>query len=277
MKWIAPSTLPLLEALVHFSPNSSKTTLREWIREGRVQIDGLPIKTVATVVREGQEVRIGQRKKIIGGGIEILYADEDLVAIYKPTGLLSVAAAFEKHETAHALLKTHFRKAIFVIHRLDQDTSGVMLFAFNQKTLEGLKELFKVHAIQRAYTAVVEGRMTQMSGTWESYLVEDANYNVHETYDTTKGQQAITHFETLKAGKKYSLLELTLETGRKNQIRVHCTAAGHPVAGDKKYGAQTNPLKRLCLHAHLLGFKHPISKKEIRIEAPPPEEFQKIP
>lgn len=277
MKYVAPFTLPLLEALALLFPQSSKNTLRSWIKDGRVQVEGIPVKNASIQVLEGQEVTVGQRKKIIGGGIKIIYEDADLVVIDKPSGLLSVSTAFEKGETAHALLKAHYRpRKIFVIHRLDQDTSGTMVFAFNQKTYEGLKDLFEVHDIQRSYTALVEGQMLSPAGTWQSYLYEDSQYVVHETEDEEYGRLAITHYRTLATSKRYSGLELTLETGRKNQIRVHCQAAGHPVVGDKKYGAQSNPLKRLCLHAHLLAFKHPISKKEIRAESPIPEEFYRL-
>ncbi|WP_068471335.1 RluA family pseudouridine synthase [Candidatus Protochlamydia phocaeensis] len=277
MKYLAQSDTSILEALTQLAPQSSKNTLRSWLKEGRVQIDGVLIKTPNFPVLKGQLVTVVQRKKFIGQGIEILYEDNDLVFINKPSGLLSVSTAFEKGETAHALLKAYYRpRKVFVIHRLDQDTSGVMIFAFNQETCDRLKDLFEVHHIQRSYTAIVEGQFLSPKGTWKSYLYEDEQYVVHETEDPSFGRLAITHYRTLAALKRYSLLELTLETGRKNQIRVHCQSAGHPVVGDKKYGAQTNPLKRLCLHAHLLAFRHPISKKELKIESPIPEEFYRL-
>ncbi|MBA2367803.1 MAG: RluA family pseudouridine synthase [Candidatus Protochlamydia sp.] len=277
MKYIAPTPLTILEALSALAPQSSKNTLREWIKEGRVALEGIVVKNAQVQVMEGQEITVGQRKKIVGGGIQILYEDGDLVVINKPSGLLSVSAAYEKGETAHALLKAHYRsRTLLVAHRLDQDTSGAMVFAFNQKTLDGLKELFEVHDIKRAYTAIVEGRMFSPAGTWESYLYEDSQYHVHETPDESHGKLAITHYRTLSVSKRYSLLELTLETGRKNQIRVHCQAAGHSVVGDKKYGAISDPIKRLCLHAHLLAFKHPVSHKELRVESPIPEDFYRL-
>jgi tRNA pseudouridine32 synthase/23S rRNA pseudouridine746 synthase/23S rRNA pseudouridine1911/1915/1917 synthase len=277
MKFISPSTLPILDALALLSPQSSKNTLRSWITEGRIEVDGITVKNAQFEVLEGQVILLSQRKKMVGSGIEVLYEDADLAVIYKPSGLLSVATAFEKGETVHALLKNHYKpRKVFVVHRLDQDTSGVMVFAFNQKTCDGLKDLFEVHDISRSYTAIVEGKLNTPAGTWKSYLYEDSQYFVHETEDETYGRLAITHYQTVRTSKKCSLIELTLETGRKNQIRVHCQSAGHPVVGDKKYGALTNPLKRLCLHAHLLAFKHPISKKLIRIESPVPEEFYRI-
>ncbi|WP_075883150.1 RluA family pseudouridine synthase [Candidatus Protochlamydia sp. W-9] len=277
MKLTCQTNLPIFEALTLLSPQSSKNTLRSWIKEGRIEVDGIVVKNNHFEVLEGQVISLNQRKKIVGSGIQILYEDADLAIIYKPSGLLSVATAFEKGETTHALLKAHYKpRKVFVVHRLDQDTSGVMVFAFNEKTCKGLKDLFEVHDISRSYTAIVEGQLLSPSGIWKSYLYEDSQYFVHETEDETYGRLAITHYRTLKTLKKYSLVELTLETGRKNQIRVHCQSAGHPVVGDKKYGAHTNPLKRLCLHAHLLAFKHPISRKIIRIESPIPEEFYRL-
>lgn len=277
MKYLAPSNLTLLEALAHLSPQSSKNTLRSWIKEGRVQVDEDIAKNSSLIVLKGQCVTVGQRKKVICPGLSLVYEDQDIVVVDKPTGLLSVATAFEKGETVHALLKAHYHpRKVFVIHRLDQDTSGVMLFALNQAAYEQLKELFAAHAIERAYTAIVEGQICNSKGTWKSYQYEDSQYMVHETEDETKGRLAITHFRALASSKRYTLLQLQLETGRKNQIRVHCQSAGHSVVGDKKYGAQSNPLKRLCLHAHLLAFQHPFSKKHLRFESPIPEEFYRL-
>lgn len=277
MKLIAPTDLLLLEALALLSPQSSKNTLRSWVKEGRVEINGVPAKNASVAVLKDQEVTVGQKKKMVRPGLPILYEDHDLVIVNKPIGLLSVATAFEKGETVHALLKEHYHpRKVFIVHRLDQDTSGVMVFALNQDMCEKMKDLFEIHAIERAYTAIVEGEMSSPSGTWKSYMYEDSQYFVHETQDETKGRIAITHYKTIAAAKRYSWLELRLETGRKNQIRVHCKSAGHPVAGDRKYGGQTSPVKRLCLHAHLLGFKHPFTKKFLSFEAPPPDEFYRL-
>lgn len=278
MKFIAPSDLPILEALAQLSPKSSKNTMRSWIKEGRVYVNEKTVTNASLIVLKDQCVAIGQRKKLIQpGGIPILYEDQDLVVIDKPSGLLSVASAFEKGETLHALLKAHYRpRKVFVVHRLDQDTSGVMVFALNQEACDKLKDLFEVHAIERAYTAIVEGKLPSSSGTWQSYQYEDSQYMVHETSDETKGRLAITHYQTISTSKYHSWLNLRLETGRKNQIRVHCQSAGHPVVGDKKYGAHSNPLKRLCLHAHLLSFQHPFSKKSLKFESPVPDEFYRL-
>lgn len=277
MEYLASATLCLLDALAHISPLSSKNTLRAWIKEGRVHVDGVVVKQAQFHVLKGQKVTVGKRKKIVGLGLSILYEDAHLVVVDKPTGLLSVSTAFEKGETAHALLRAHyFPRQVFVVHRLDQEASGVMVFALDAMTRDRLKDLFELHAIERAYTAIVEGQLEMPQGTWQSYQYEDKQYKVHETADQEKGQLAITHYRTLATSRFCSLLQLHLETGRKNQIRVHCEAAGHSIIGDKKYGAQTNPIRRLGLHAHLLAFIHPRTKKLLRFESPPPEAFQAL-
>lgn len=277
MKYVATSENTILNTLIQLLPQNSKTTLKSWIKEGRIQIDGILVKNTCYKVLKDQVITIGRRKKIIGPGISLLYEDRNFVIIDKPSGILSVATAFEKGETVHALLKVYYYpRKVFVIHRLDQDTSGIMIFALNQKMCDQLKNLFSIHAIERAYTAIIEGRFPVPSGTWQSYQYEDKDYRVHETEDKTKGRLAITHFHTIATSKQYAWLQLQLETGRKNQIRVHCQSAGHPVVGDKKYGAQSNPLKRLCLHAHLLAFQHPFTKKYMKFFSPIPEEFYSL-
>lgn len=277
MKYIATADSPLLALLFHFFPQSSKNTLREWIQEGRVEVDGETVKNASFGVLKGQSILIRQRKRATRTGISILYEDRDYVIVDKSSGLLSVSTAFEKGETLHALLKAHYHpRKVFVVHRLDQDTSGVMVFALNQEACDRIKGLFEIHDIEREYTGVVEGALSPSSGKWQSFLYEDSNYVVHETTDEAKGRLAITHYKTVDSSKRYSLVELKLETGRKNQIRVHCQSAGHSIVGDKKYGARSNPIKRLCLHAHLLSFQHPFTKKMMRFESPIPEEFKRL-
>ena len=269
-------TQTLLDAVAILAPDSSKTTLRSWIKEGRVFIDGTKVTLATTPVHKGQVVTLGERNRYTGGNIRILYEDRFLVVIDKPEGLLSVAAPFEKDETAHAILKAKYRPGrVFPVHRLDQETSGVMLFALSERARDALKSAFEQHAIKRNYIALVEGVVHPPQGTWSSYQFEDANYFVHNTTDAKKGKLAITHYETQGHSKTYSVLALHLETGRKNQIRAHCQLAGNPVAGDKKYGAQTDPAHRLCLHAHTLKFTHPVTGKEMDFESPIPDTFLK--
>lgn len=275
MHLIVEKTDSLINLLTQLSPDSSKTTLRSWLKEGRIEVDDEIIKQGSTIVGQGQKIALVTKAQFAGEGVRIIYQDQHFVAIEKAKGLLSVATDFEKQETAHGILKAYYHpRRVHVVHRLDQDTSGVMLFALSDEGYTGLKELFKTHAIERCYYAVVEGSITPSSGTWESYLYEDALYVVHSTKDEIKGNIAITHYTTKMRNHRFSLLKLTLETGRKNQIRVHCTDSGHPVVGDKKYGCLIDPLHRLCLHAQLIAFIHPITGKKMSFTSPIPASFQ---
>lgn len=275
MKYKLTHAQSLLDALSEYFPNCSKTTLRAWLKEGRVSVNGTICKKGSDLIKEDQEIEVLSKPQISKEGIEILYVDAHIVVIHKPSGLLSVAAAFDKEKTAHAFLKKMYTH-VYPVHRLDQDTSGVLLFALTKKACDKLKISFEKHAIEREYIAIVEGEMSQAKGVWENYLYEDENYFVHATDDPQKGKIATTLFWTIDKTKRYSVLRLKLKTGRKNQIRVQCQLAGHPIVGDKKYGGMVNPIKRLCLHAHLLEFAHPITGKKMRFEVPAPDSFQKI-
>jgi len=267
----------ILEILAIIAPDSSKATLRSLIKEGRVTIDGLPVKIATTPVHKGQKIEVGSKKKFASGDITILYDDDFLTIIDKPAGLLSVSTETENIRTAHSYLKDfYYPRKVFVVHRLDQGTSGVMVFALQEEAAEKLKIIFEKHEIERYYRAIVEGHVRPKAGTWESYLYEDANYVVHSTKNTAIGKLAITHYKVIGESKKHSLLDLKLETGRKNQIRVQCQDAQHPIHGDKKYGAKDNVIYRLCLHAYFLAFKHPITQKTLSFSSPIPTSFDKI-
>lgn len=267
----------LIERLKQLYPDSSVTRLKSWIAEGRVLIEGRVATRSDVLLPVEAPITLKPHARRIGGGIAILYEDAHLVAIDKPSGLLSVSTAFTQEKTAHAYLKdAYYPRTVEVVHRLDQDTSGVMLFALSSKGCEGLKALLEKHDIERVYYALVEGTVEPSTGTWKSYLIEDAQYVVKSTQDTRGGKLAITHYRVLASRAPYSWLELRLETGRKNQIRVHAQEAGHPIVGDKKYGSHHNPLKRLCLHAYRFGCVHPVTGKPLLVTSTPPEAFFRL-
>lgn len=269
---------PLLDLLVEIAPDSSKTTLRSWIKEGRITVDGKVVKQGNAIVAKGQKITLGVKPPpVVEGGLRMIYEDRHLVAIEKPKGLLSVATDFEQSDTAHGLLKAHYHpRKVYVVHRLDQDTSGVMLFALSEEGYKGLKSLFEKHDIERSYCAIVEGAVEPPSGTWQSYLYEDNQYVVHSTEDPQKGTLAITHYNVVNVSSRFTRLELKLETGKKNQIRVHCSDYGNPIVGDKKYGSTCNPLHRVCLHAQLIAFIHPVTQKNMRFACSPPHIFDRL-
>ena len=213
-------------------------------------------------------------------GFDILYEDRDLIIGNKAAGFLTVAALWEKQKTIHGALTSYIRKGslhskkeLYVVHRLDQATSGVLIFAKTQKAQEFLKDNWKNTV--KTYYAVVLGILEQKEGLLKSFLVEDENYRVSSVADSQKGKLAMTEYKVVKEEAKISLLKINLLTGKKNQIRVHFSDAGHPIVGDDKYGkkSKTNG-KNLLLHAHSIEFTHPFSGQRMCIKAEVPHYFK---
>lgn len=226
-----------------------------------------------------QTVRSHKRSSLyrrLSQGLILLYEDRDILVVDKPSGLLSIASGTERTKTAHWILSAYLRKKgeqrqAAVVHRLDRDTSGVMLFAKSGFMKQKLMETWD-HSIQeRHYAALAEGRFEEASGVIDAPLGEDPWGRV---VVMPGGKEALTRWRLLKAGTGYSLLSLALETGRRNQIRAHLSYLGHPVAGDGKYHAKTNPLNRLALHAECLVFQHPQSRETLSFESPMPGGFR---
>lgn len=277
MKGVVAQKLSLLEFIEQLAPESSKNTLRSWIAAGRVRVCGERVEKANARVLPGQEVIIGSKPIFIGNAIRIVYEDREIVVLEKPAGLLSVETDFEKETTVHAILKRRLKgRQVFPVHRLDRETSGIMLFAYTESARDALKDQFEERLIDKTYRAVVEGALTPALGIWESYLEEDEFYRVSSTIHPERGKLAVTRYEVVKSNPRYSLLSLKLETGRKNQLRVHCADAGYPIAGDSKYGAGTDPADRLCLHAHRIVFAHPQTGKSLVFESPIPVSFTKL-
>jgi 23S rRNA pseudouridine1911/1915/1917 synthase len=277
MEYKLTSNMSAIEALKNLYPDSSRRTLKTWLKVGRFTVDGTPLKREDTLLEEGQTVTAQvtfQPPKI--AGLKIIYEDRYLIAIDKPVGLLSVpldeGGSVKRH--ALGLLKEHFQtKGIFPVHRIDRGVSGVLIFSRGKESEEKMKQLFEQHDLRRQYFAIVEGRMKEDAGTWECKLTELPSYDVVQSTD---GKDAITHFRVLRRSPKYTYLELILETGRKHQIRVHCQMAGHPVLGDERYGSVENPIRRLCLHAALLEFVHPFTGKKLSLSSPFPKPFKML-
>ena len=208
----------------------------------------------------------------------ILYEDQDIIVIDKSSGLLAVKANYEKYTTAHRILTDYVRRGssvstrhIFVVHRLDRETSGVMVFAKSHRAMENLKRQWAT--VSKKYVAVVHGIPAKRSGMITSYLAENDEYEVSSVNDPEKGKPARTKFRVIKESDKFSLLEIDLLTGRKNQIRVHLAEHGHPIVNDDKYGKRGRTGGRLALHSWSLAFNHPYSGKRLFFEAKIPEYF----
>ena len=205
----------------------------------------------------------------------ILYEDEHILVADKPAGLLTMGTDAEKTKTAYYILTDYVRKGcaksrkrIFIVHRLDRETSGIVVFAKSVEAKLCLQEQWK--DAEKKYLAVVYGRPANKEGTITSYLAENKAYRVYSTTDARKGKLAQTAYKVLKETERFSLLEIGLLTGRKNQIRVHLAEKGHPVVGDRKYGKGNDAYKRLALHSKSISFKHPISGKRLTFESEVP-------
>lgn len=274
MAWTSQNEQTLLEALQLMAPDSSKTTLRSWLTEGRILVDGVVVKDPRVLLKPLQIVDLAKKRQYLFTGVEILHQDEHVIVVYKPAGMLSVATETDLLDNLHEHLKKHFkRRTVYPVHRLDREASGIICFAFTEEAQEKLKTQFEEHSILREYTAVVQGNLEPRTGTWQSYLLEDGAYYVRSVSDITRGKLATTHYEVVRQRGGFSTLKVTLETGRKNQIRVHCSEAGFSILGDKKYRSSYEFEDRIALQACKLGFVHPISLKPLLFTREPDPEF----
>lgn len=214
-------------------------------------------------------------------GLIILHEDRDILVVEKPAGLLTIGTERDKSRSVHYLLNDYVRKGnpksrnrVYVVHRLDQDTSGLLLFAKS----EGAKQFLQEHWAQtdKHYLAIVHGRLKVKQGTISSSLIENAAQRVYVSSDPAKGKPCHTAYKVLQESKAFSLVEIQLLTGRKHQIRVHFAAQGHPVMGDRKYGAGDGVFKRLALHAKSIAFIHPFTKRPMAFDSGMPQDFVRL-
>ena len=271
----------LMQFLIGELKGKSRTTVKSLLAHRQVSVGAHTITQFDYPLEPNQIVTVNwgvvaEQTRL--RGVKILFEDPYLIVIDKEAGMLSIATAKEKLLTTYSILSAHVKKEnpnnrIFVVHRLDRDTSGVMMFAKSEQVQEIMQKDWQNAVIRRSYIAVVEGVVEKDEDTIRSFLKENKMLIMYSTKVPGEGDEAITHYKVLKRDEEFSLLQVELETGRKNQIRVHMKELGHPIAGDKKYGSKLNPLKRSCLHANLLAFKHPITGEELSFETPAPHRF----
>ncbi|MBN2175739.1 MAG: RluA family pseudouridine synthase [Bacteroidales bacterium] len=275
---------PLMNFLQNHFPHQSRTTIKSILVHRQVSIDGRIITRHDHQLQPGQTVTVNWSRapeEIRYPGLKIIFEDKYLIVIEKEAGMLSIATDKETMKTAYSILSSHVKKngqknKIFVVHRLDRETSGIMIFAKNQEVQQKLQERWSETIMERTYVAVAEGSFEKDKGTIINYLYESKALKMYITPDTALGQKAVTHFRVMMKNDSYTLLEINLETGRKNQIRVHMQELGHSIIGDKKYGSTVNPVRRLGLHALIISFIHPESGKIMRFETPVPSIFLKL-
>jgi 23S rRNA pseudouridine1911/1915/1917 synthase len=274
----------LLEFLFESFPDRSRKSIKSLLEQKQIMILNQIVTRFDYQLRPGMDVIILKKKpsqNMTLRKMNLLYEDEHLLVIEKSAGLLSVATAKEIEETAFSILKSYVKKSrhraeLYIVHRLDRDTSGIMMFAKSKEIQLKLQENWEKAVTKRIYYAVVEGHVKNAEGEIVSSLKENKSLMVYSSKTPGDGQKAVTRYRVLKSNARYSLLEVSLQTGRKNQIRVHLQDIGHSIAGDKKYGAATNPLGRLGLHAGILEFFHPATGKRMHFETPVPAVLEKL-
>lgn len=269
----------MLEALAGVSRSRAKAILSG----GGVRVDRAVVKQFDAPLRPGQCVEISRKKP--GEGLRskflrLVYEDAQIVVVEKAVGILSMATSHHsfcvKTLLDNYFHKTHQRCTAHVVHRLDRDTSGLLVYAKTMEAERILEENWHDIVTDRRYVCLVSGRMEQQEGTVQSWLKDNKAYFTYSSPTDNGGKYAVTHYRTLRADDAHSLVECRLETGRKNQIRVHMQDLGHPVCGDIKYGNGDDPIGRLCLHAFRLYFYHPITGELLRFETPMPRNFTSV-
>ena len=273
----------LLEFLLLTLKGQSRNSVKSLLTNHRVAVDGAPISQYNFKLYPGDIVIISKTPihKKTRSNLPIIFENEEMIVIDKPSGLLSIASDKEKGSTAYRMVTDYVQQKdkhnrIFVVHRLDEDTSGVLMFAKNANLQEALQNNWNDIVSKRGYYAIVEGHMEQKSGTVKSYLKKNSQNMMYSSKKAGDGQFAVTHYEVIQEIEGYSLLDVHIDSGRKNQIRVHLGDLGHNVIGDDKYGNPSNPIKRLGLHAYELELTHPITKKKLKFTAPVPKEFKSM-
>jgi 23S rRNA pseudouridine1911/1915/1917 synthase len=263
----------LLERLRELFPEASQRSLKHWLAHGRVEVDGRVVRDGRAAVGAAARIALHRRGAVpFPPGLRLVYEDDCLLVIDKPPGLLTIATPRERERTAYRLLWNYLGahrppRRPFIVHRLDRETSGLLVFAKSPGAKRQLQAQFEAREVERAYVAVVEGRVREEQGTLESRLVQDRGLRVRSG---PRGKPAITRYRVRARQHDRTVLDLDLGTGRRHQIRVQLADLGHPVVGDSAHGARPSHPGRLCLHATRLGFAHPRSGERLHFESAPP-------
>jgi len=270
-------------------PDASGRAIKQWLERGRVRVAGHVVRRGDVAVASADRVELGTPPgPSFPPLLRLVFEDDDILVIDKPPGLLTIATERERDRTAYRLLADYVgghrapadkaRRGgprLFIVHRLDRETSGLIVFAKSSDAKRRLQGQFEARAVERRYVALVEGIVADARGRLRSRLREDRTLRVRRTRSRSAGREAITDYRVLEQGNGTTLLELSLVTGRRGQIRAQLATLGHPIVGDHAYGARHDPLRRLCLHATRLAFSHPHGHR-VAFESAAPPAFTRI-
>lgn len=272
MKWTVSKSIELLSFL-NQNTNFSVKQLKQFLKFESIYVNQKLITNVHYLLNQGDTVELIEKKN--ASNLTILYEDKDLIIVDKPTNLLTIATNKEKEKTLYYMVSSYIKKnhkqgKIYIVHRLDKDTSGIVIFAKNEQAKKILQDDW--NNIKRYYIAIVHGKVVKQHDILKTNLKEDKNFNV---YASKEGKLAITEYTVANTNNNYTLLNIQIHTGRKNQIRYQLQEIGYPIVGDRKYGMKDS-YKHLYLHANRMEFIHPVTHKPITIASPMPIEFNKL-
>jgi 23S rRNA pseudouridine1911/1915/1917 synthase len=269
-------------------PGVSGRALKHWLERGRVSVGGRVVRRGDVAVAAGDRVELGRPQASFPPLLRLVFEDDQILVVDKPPGLLTIATERERERTAYRLLTdyvgghggstTPLRRGaprLFIVHRLDRETSGLLVFAKSPSAKRRLQSQFEARSVERRYVAVVEGTVRDPEGTLRTRLRETRALKVKRTRRSSEGREAITVYRVIGRGLATTLLEVSLVTGRRGQIRAQLAELGHPIVGDRAYGARQDPVRRLCLHATRLGFAHPLGHRVV-YDSPAPATFTRI-
>ena len=287
----------LIDCLMEICRGESRTQVKSYLSNGRIMINDRNVTAFDHSLKKGDILVIldrGTRLKKHSGDTEtrvrIIYEDEHLIVAEKRHAVLTMSTGKEGEATAYSILMEHVKRQarrassgrrkqdarVFIVHRLDRDTSGLMVYAKDIDTEQAFEHNWHDIVYDRRYVAVVSGEIVEEGGTVANWLKDSKAYVTYSSPVDNGGKYAVTHYHVLARTTDHSLVEFKLETGRKNQIRVHSADMGHPVCGDVKYGNGDDPLHRLCLHAYMLCFVHPVTRERMEFETPIPATFRRL-
>lgn len=274
----------LMEFLIAKMGGMSRSSIKSLLAHRQVSVNDKIITQFDFMLKPADTITINSTRgniELTHPKLRIIFEDSDLIVVEKKEGLLTVTTGSGDDTTAFSILKNHVKKSspankIYTVHRLDRETSGVLVFTKNRDAQHTFRNNWQEIVTKRTYVAVVEGKVEKKQDRIVSWLTEnEVSLKINSSKTDNGGKQAITNYKLLKSNEQYSLLEIELETGRKNQIRVHLESIGHPIAGDRKYGSSVN-IGRLALHARVLEFYHPVTGEIMHFETQIPKEFQRL-